>query len=300
MKKALLILVAAATVSSGAYAQEFMNINPDARITAMGNAGIAATGGAYPTFNNPASPLFEYHSVQASFAYTLFAGEEFNKHRLMAVGGYVKLHERHALSVGARLFFEPRLADTGKRPDSKSFDLSYGYKIGRHVALAATVRYLHYNDGDKADANAIGFDLGLMSKIPVKIFDGSEVNIGAKLSNAGFWWGDRNCELPLAVTVGSALFLPIRDSHSLEVAVDMGYCISPKPARRFTANIGAEYTLMQLLKFRCGGNLSEKFSYGTIGCGIRFFHLQFDVAYSMAGRGNPMRNAVQLCVGLDF
>lgn len=71
MKKALLILVAAATVSSGAYAQEFMNINPDARITAMGNAGIAATGGAYPTFNNPASPLFEYHSVQASFAYTL-------------------------------------------------------------------------------------------------------------------------------------------------------------------------------------------------------------------------------------
>lgn len=300
MKKTLLVLAAAAMIASGARAQKVMNINPDARITAMGNAGIAATGDAYPTFNNPASPLFEYHSVQASFAYTLFAGEDFGKHRLMAVGGYVKLHEKHALSIGTRLFFEPRLDDTGRRPDSKSFDLSYGYKIGRRVALAATVRYLHRNDGRQANSNAIGFDLGLMSKIPVKIFDGAAVNIGAKLSNAGFWWGDRNCELPLTATVGSSLFLPIKDSHSIELAVDMGYCISPKPARRFTANIGAEYSLMQLLKFRCGGSLSDRFSYGTIGCGIRFFHLQFDVAYSMAGRGNPMRNAVQFCVGLDF
>ncbi len=298
MKKVLLFLVALATVV-GASAQEMLQINPDARATAMGNTGIGTSGSAYPTFGNPAAPLFEYQSVQASFAYTLFTGKR--SYQLTGVGGYVKLHERHVLALGVRLAWDPRDAALApRRPNSKSFDLAYGYKIGDRVALAATARYMHCNDGGKADGNAIGFDLGVMSKLPVTLSEGAEVGIGAKLSNAGFWWGDKCCELPVALSAGTSLFLPVRDSHSLEFAFDAGYCFSPKPLRKFRAGIGVEYSLMQMLKFRAGGNFARHANYGSVGFGFRFFHLQFDVAYAMAGKGNPLRNAVQFCAGLDF
>ena len=284
-----------------ASAQEMLRINPDARATAMGDSGTAATGSAYPTFHNPASPLFEYQWVQASFAYSLFAGNEFGKYRLMAVGGYVRLHERHALALGVRLALDPRNeAVAPRRPDTKSFDLAYGYKIGDHVALAATARYMHRNNGGELNSNAIGFDVGVMSRIPVNICEGSEVGIGATLANAGFWWGDECCELPLSLSAGASLLLPLRDSHSLELAFDAAYCFSPEPLRRFSAGIGVEYSLMQMLRFRAGGNFSRRLSYGSLGFGFRFFHLQFDVSYTMAGRCNPLRNAVQFCAGVDF
>ena len=300
MKRVLFALLACVAVSATS-AQELLRINPDARSTSMGGVGIGASGDAYPTFNNPAAPLFEYQSVQASFGYTLFSGSEFGKNRLMAVGGYVKLHERHALSLGVRLALDPRNeALAPRRPDAKAFDVAYGYKIGEHVALAAAARYMHYNNGGERNTNAIGFDVGVMSRLPVNIYEGSEVGIGAKLSNAGFWWGDECYELPLSLTAGTSLLLPVRDSHTLEFALDAGYCFSPKTLRRFSAGIGVEYSLMQLLKFRCGGNFSKNFSYGSVGLGVRFFHLQFDVAYTMAGRHNPMRNAVQFCAGVDF
>lgn len=298
MKKALLSLVALA-MAAGASAQEMLQTNPDARATAMGSTGIGTSGSAYPTFNNAAAPLFEYHSVQASFAYTLFTGGQ--SYQLTGVGGYVKLHERHALALGVRLAWDPRNeALAPRRPNSKSFDLAYGYKLGEHVALAATARYMHCNDGGRQDGNAVGFDLAVLSKLPVALYEGSEVGIGAKVSNAGFWWGDKCSELPITFSAGTSLFMPIRDSHSLEFALDAGYCFSPKPLSRFHAGIGVEYSLMQMLKFRAGGNFARHASYGSIGFGFRFFHLQFDVAYTMAGRGNPLRNAVQFCAGLDF
>ena len=300
MKRILFTLLACAAVSA-ASAHELLRINPDARSTSMGGTAVGTSGDAYPTFNNPAAPLFEYQSVQASFGYTLFSGAEFGKNRLMAVGGYVKLRERHALSLGVRLALDPRNeAIAPRRPDAKAFDVAYGYKIGEYVALAATARYMHYNNGGERNTNAIGFDVGVMSRLPLALCDGSEVGIGAKVSNAGFWWGDECYELPLSLSAGASLLLPVRDSHSLEFALDAGYCFSPKALRRFSAGIGVEYTLMQLLKFRCGGNFTKHLSYGSIGLGVRFFHLQFDVAYIMAGRHNPMRNAVQFCAGLDF
>ena len=95
MRRVLLALLASAawTVAS---AQDFSPVCIDARTTAMGNAGVATTGSAYPTFNNAAAPLFEYQSIQASFSYSLFSGDELGKYRLMGAGAYVRLHERHA------------------------------------------------------------------------------------------------------------------------------------------------------------------------------------------------------------
>ncbi len=300
MRRVLLALLASAawTVAS---AQDFSPVCIDARTTAMGNAGVATTGSAYPTFNNAAAPLFEYQSIQASFSYSLFSGDELGKYRLMGAGAYVRLHERHAISFGTRLFYAPRLEDTGRRPGEKAFDLAYGYRVSGNTALAVTLRYIHADDGISRKSDALGFDVGVMSRVPLAIFEGSAVNIGAKISNVGFnWWKDADCVQPLSLIAGSSLFLPVRDSHWVETTAQVGYCFLPDAASGLFGGVGFEYTLMQLLRFRCGGYFSKMCSYGSIGLGVRFFHIQFDVSYSMAKKGLPMSNVVQFNAGLDF
>ena len=243
MRRVLLALLASAawTVAS---AQDFSPVCIDARTTAMGNAGVATTGSAYPTFNNAAAPLFEYQSIQASFSYSLFSGDELGKYRLMGAGAYVRLYERHAISFGTRLFYAPRLEDTGRRPGEKAFDLAYGYRVSGNTALAVTLRYIHADDGISRKSDG--------------------------------------------------------DSHWVETTAQVGYCFLPDAASGLFGGIGFEYTLMQLLRFRCGGYFSKMCSYGSIGLGVRFFHIQFDVSYSMAKKGLPMSNVVQFNAGLDF
>lgn len=300
MRRVLLALLASAACTA-AYAQDFTPVCIDARATAMGNAGVATTGSAYPTSNNAAAPLFEYQSIQASFSYSLFSGDDLGEYRLMGAGAYVKLHERHAISFGTRLFYAPRLDDTGHRPGEKAFDLAYGYRVSNNTALAATLRYVHAYDGVSRKTDALGFDIGVMSRIPLTIFDGSTVNVGAKISNVGFnWWKDADCRQLLSLIAGSSLFLPVRDSHWVETTAQVGYCFLPESVDGLFGGVGFEYTLMQLLRFRCGGYFSRVCNYGSIGLGVRFFHIQFDVSYSMAKKGLPMSNVVQFNAGLDF
>ena len=49
-----------------------------------------------------------------------------------------------------------------------------------------------------------------------------------------------------------------------------------------------------------GGMYEQTIGYGTFGVGVRFFHLQFDVAYLVGKRNTPFNNAVQINFGLDF
>lgn len=300
MKRLVFALLASAAFATGS-AQSFGAVSPDARATATGNASVATTGSAYPTFGNAAAPVFEYPSIQASFGYSLFSGDEFGKYRLMGVGAYVKPHERHAVSFGTRLLYSPRLEESGRRPGEKMFDIAYAYRVSNNTALSVTLRYVHADDGISAKSDAAGFDISVMSRIPLGIFEGSTVNVGAKLANVGLgWWKNFSYTQPMYLSAGSSLFLPVRDSHWVETSFQLGYGFTPESLRGVFGGLGFEYTLMQMLRFRCGGYLSEFTGYGSVGLGIRFFHIQFDVSYSMAAKGDPMSNLVQFCAGLDF
>ena len=55
------------------------------------------------------------------------------------------------------------------------------------------------------------------------MLEGAWVSAGAKISDFGFTFDDSNYDLPTKFSVGGSLFAPIRDSHSLEASVDLGY-----------------------------------------------------------------------------
>lgn len=320
MKKIFLTIVIS-TITLIASAQDFAVVNPNSRTAAMGDATVSATADAYSIYNNAAAPLFEYQSVQAAYTYTSLNSKHFNE-GLMALAGYVKIGQRHSIAFGGRLFNEPKYATDGEypflptdengnvpsmfgplsRPNSKSLEVAYGLKASDKVALALTARYLHYANGLGDKYSALNFDLALYSQLPMSYREGAMLNIGAQISNAGFSITKKGFTQPLTAKVGVSLYNPFGDAHSLLAAVDLGYRVAPagmNGKNGIQANLGLEYSLMQLIKFRAGyaHNLHD---YATLGLGLRFMHVQIDGSYWISAKNCPYNRVFRVGIGLEF
>lgn len=306
MKKYLLVLLTFLSVD--ALAQQLYDHTPNARVAAMGGAGVATQADAFAAFGNAASALMEYKTVQVAFAYTDFSGEVYRKNRMLSGGGYIRFAQRHALVVGLQFNMEPRIEALDRRPGAQRFDLGYGYKVSDRVALAATARYrrTYGHLFDDNNYNGGGADLAVYSQLPLSFMEGAKVNLGAKLAFDAPVCPEYD-RYGIAPAVGAGLSLPFTDGHKLDITTELRYGVSSREDI-FSAKVGAEYSLMRLLYVRAGGNVSrfigamndQTLGYGTIGAGVRFFHLQFDIAYLFGKRNTPLNNAVQINFGLDF
>lgn len=306
MKKYLLVLLTLLSVD--ALAQQLYDHTPNARVAAMGGAGVATQADAFAAFGNAASALMEYKTVQVAFAYTDFSGEVYRKNRMLSGGGYIRFAQRHALVVALQFNMEPRIEALDRRPGAQRFDLCYGYKVSDRVAVAATARYrrTYGHLFDDNNYNGGGADLAVYSQLPLSFMEGAKVNLGAKLAFDAPVCPEYD-RYGIAPAVGAGLSLPFTDGHKLDITTELRYGVSSREDI-FSAKVGAEYSLMRLLYIRAGGNVSrligamndQTLGYGTIGAGVRFFHLQFDIAYLFGKRNTPLNNAVQISVGLDF
>lgn len=306
MKKYLLVLLTLLSVD--ALAQQLYDHTPNARVAAMGGAGVATQADAFAAFGNAASALMEYKTVQVAFAYTDFSGEVYRKNRMLSGGGYVRFAQRHALVVGLQFNMEPRIEALDRRPGAQRFDLGYGYKVSDRVAVAATARYrrTYGHLFDDNNYNGGGADLAVYSQLPLSFMEGSKISLGAKLAFDAPVCPEYD-RYGIAPAVGAGLSLPFTDGHKLDITTELRYGVSSREDI-FSAKVGAEYSLMRLLYIRAGGNVSrligamndQTLGYGTIGAGVRFFHLQFDIAYLFGKRNTPLNNAVQINFGLDF
>ena len=306
MKKYLLVLLTLLSVD--ALAQQLYDHTPNARVAAMGGAGVATQADAFAAFGNAASALMEYKTVQVAFAYTDFSGEVYRKNRMLSGGGYIRFAQRHALVVALQFNMEPRIEALDRRPGAQRFDLGYGYKVSDRVAIAATARYrrTYGHLFDDNNYNGGGADIAVYSQLPLSFMEGAKVNLGAKLAFDAPVCPEYD-RYGIAPAVGAGLSLPFTDGHKLDITTELRYGVSSREDI-FSAKVGAEYSLMRLLYVRAGGNVSrligtmndQTLGYGTIGAGVRFFHLQFDIAYLFGKRNTPLNNAVQISVGLDF
>ncbi len=306
MRKLLLAILFLLPLSLSA--QGLYDHTPNARVAAMGGAGVATRADAFAAFGNAASSLMEYKTVQAAFSYANFSGETYNQYRMLSGGAYVRFAQRHALVLGMQLNAEPKSEYNDKRPSVQRFDLGYGYRVSERMSLAVTARYRRtYNYlFDDDNYNGGGADISLFSRLPMTFLEGAAINIGGKISFDAPIAPQYNC-VGLTPAVGATLSLPFSDSHLFDISTEVKYGISSREDI-FAAKLGAEYSLMRLFYLRAGGNVSKilfensssTIGYGTIGLGVRFFHLQFDIAYLMGKRDTPFNNAVQINFGLDF
>jgi len=311
--------------SAAVSAQEFLTINPDARTAGMADATVATSGDAYSVFNNAAASLFDYNRFQIGFSYTPWLNDVKSGYNLYTLGGFYSFNGKHSLAFGTRFYSEPKfeIGGTGDypfipkdendnpitegfdsfRPLSVSADVAYAYMVNKWLGVSVTARYVHSSYGDIFSNSAIGFDLAAYAQIPLnRMLDGAWVSAGLKLSDMGFSFGDGDYDLPMRVSAGAALYAPIRDSHTLQGTIDLGYRFMPSTTKTFGMSIGAEYTLMDLLSVRAGYHVADSkgYNYGTVGAGVRFMHIQVDFSYLMAAKECPWRNTYRIGVGLNF
>lgn len=290
------ILLLATLLCGGAWAcvaQEYRVANPDAMLLGGANIETVSVASAYSANENPAAILFGRQQMQLATSFFTFDGRT-----AYSAATYFKLGLQHAFAASWRNYeFEEQRKD-------KAVTLAYAYRLSEQAALGLSLNYNRFVR--TLNGNAIFADVTTQVVVPIDTdSDYSEVRLGAKLSGiGGFFNGPSEMKLPVSAAGGVAYNRSITDAHAITLSAEGRYTFSPVRNRGIEGAIAAEYSLMQLLQFRVGYHCGESRryypNYATIGCGVRFMHLCFDVGYAIATSASPLHNAYSLSVGLDF
>ena len=318
MKRLFAISVLCVLCVAEAAAQEFVTINPDTRAAAMGGASVAITADAWSAADNAAAPLFSKSMVQAQVSFTPWQMAVSDGYYLLSLGGYVRMGDKHALSLSARRYIEPKL-DAGdfpfvpkdennkplplelSRPGGMMINLGYGLKLLDKLSASVTAGYAQAADGIGGRKNALTFDISLYSSVPLRsLCDGAALNIGAKVSNIGISLSPTKASIPALFKAGMALYMPFSDSQALECTADAGYQFYRlKYLRSFVANAGLEYTFMKTAMLRVG-YMYRNYGCFTVGAGVRFKHIRIDASYWAGSNICPWRNTFSVGAGVEF
>lgn len=303
--------------NSDSEAASFLGIAPDARSAGMGGVGVALSPDAFSFYHNAAATLFSREKGAVAFSYAPWMRDLVSGSALYSVGGFYKIGSKQSVVAGFRNFTHPDMNFSDENgniiekftPKERAIDLGYSRLLTNHLGMALTLHYVHsdmgsYNGADAA--GAVAFDFSVYYKHTTNLVDSATWSVGLQVTNIGskIKYSDTKYDLPGKISLGGALNLPFNKNHILNCALDFGYQMIPSGSSNFYAGIGAEYTCMKYGVLRAGYHLGDKDkgydSYGSIGCGVRYYHISGDFSYLLAGSDCPLKNSYQLTIGVDF
>lgn len=298
-------------------AAPFLGITPDARSAAMGDVGTALSPGAFSVYHNAAATLFSAEKGAVAYSYTPWMRDLVSGNTLNSFGGFYKIGDKQSIVAGFRSFTHSDMNVSDENgniiekftPKEWSLDLGYSRLLMKDLSMALTFHYIHsdmgsYNGTDAG--SAVAFDLGIYYRHKTALLDSATWSVGLQVANIGskVKYLDTKYDLPGKIKLGGAIHLPFNENHILNCALDLDYQIIPSGSTNFQAGIGAEYMCMKYAAVRAGYHLGDKDkgydSYGTLGCGVRFYHIQGDFSYLLAKSDSPLKNTFRFTVGVDF
>lgn len=311
------ILGVQAQVKNESGTVPFLKITPDARSAGMGETGAAFADGAFAFFHNAAAGLFNERKSEIAYAYTPWMRDKVSGSALHTVGGYFKLGNKQGVFAGFRHFSYAAIDITDENgnvtddftPRDWALDVGYARKITKDLSMSLTFRYISSDMGkfDGADvAHACAFDLGLYYRHRATFLDSASWTVGLQLSNVGsrIKYVSTAYDLPGKVNLGSSLQMPFSQDHKLRCALDFAYQFLPSGSDAWGIAFGTEYLFLQHFALRGGYHWGDKDkgekSFGTLGCGIAFYHLQGDFSWLLAGSDNVLRNTYRFTLGVDL
>jgi hypothetical protein len=169
----------------------FLRISPDARSGGMGDVGIATMPDAYSAFWNLGKVPFNTSKAGLGVTYTPWLHDIVNDVFLATLGGYYKLDDQQALSVGFRYFSLGNIQFTDAsgntlndfRPREYAIDLGYSRKLSNKLGLGIALRYIS-SDLAGASVNNISYKKGKSVAGDLHVFHN-----GVKANGQGFAWG---------------------------------------------------------------------------------------------------------------
>ena len=239
---------------------QMLNIAPEARGTAMGDAGVASLPDINSQHWNPAKYAFMESKAGASLSITPWLRSLVSDINLFYAAGYYKIDKRNTVSasikyfsLGDLVFYDDRGDEQGTyKPNEFSIDAAYSLKLSDNWSGAVALRYIHSDLGYQQDddgysaGNAAAADLAFYFKKDIKIdrANSAQVMAGINISNIGtkitYDNGTTNEYLPANLRIGAGFWYDIDHYNRIGATVDFNKLLVPTPTYRYNSDSDEE------------------------------------------------------------
>lgn len=233
----------------------FLNITPDSRSGALGDAGVAISPDVNATYWNPAKLAFLENNNDASLSYSPWLRNLVPDISLSYLSYAHKLDSRNSLGLSLRYFnygsIEFRDANQNNlgtyTPNEFAINGSFARKFGDEFSLGLTIGYIHSNlsnaffsSGTGAQVragNAVAAGVSLFyTKKTQEFGDDAIFSFGANISNIGtkisYSNDGTNYFLPANLKFGAANTWNLDDFNQLTLTFDINKLLVPTPPIR--------------------------------------------------------------------
>lgn len=251
-------LAQSGTGTNGSYgniistAVPFLNITPDSRSGAMGDAGVALSPDVNANYWNPAKLAFLESNDAVSLSYSPWLKQLVPDISLSYLSYAHKLDERNSFGLALRYFnlgsiqlLDQNQVDQGTyKPNEFAIDGSFIRKFGEHLSLGLTMRYIYSNFSNGAFVNGTAQQSKAGSSVSagVSMFytrpyaNNSIFSFGMHISNIGskisYSSTGPSYFLPTNLKIGVANTWNLDDVNQLTVAFDINKLLVPTPPIR--------------------------------------------------------------------
>ena len=233
----------------------FLNITPDSRSGAMGDAGVALSPDANANFWNASKLAFIESTDEFSVSYSPWLRNLVSDMNLSYLGYSHKVDDRNTVGASMRYFnlgsiqlIDANQVDQGTyRPSELALDVSFARKFSDNFSLGLTARYIRSDLSNQAfstgstqqtkAASAFAADVSLYYRKDVQQFGIPAIfSFGTKISNLGsrLSYLDNGPQyfLPANLKIGAANTWKLDDLNEITLALDLNKLLVPTPPFR--------------------------------------------------------------------
>ncbi|MBX7095234.1 MAG: type IX secretion system outer membrane channel protein PorV [Flavobacteriales bacterium] len=229
----------------------FLQIGPDSRSGAMGDAGVAISPDANAIHWNAAKLAFADNEMEFSMSYSPWLRNLVPDINLAYLAGYKKLDKKSAVGAALRYFSLGNITFTDQNgsvirdyvPNEFSLDGTYSRKLSDRFSMAMSARFIYSNltggvivQGANTKAGkSVAVDVsGYYTNPDVKLGDmDADLGLGFNISNIGAKMNYTNTAqrdfLPCNMRLGTALSLNPDEYNKITFAFDVNKLLVPTP-----------------------------------------------------------------------
>jgi hypothetical protein len=231
----------------------FLQITPDSRSGAMGDAGVALSPDASSTFWNAAKLPFVKENTELSFSYSPWLRALVNDMSLAYLSGYKRISKNQCIGGSLRYFTLGNITFTDEvgtnimdfKPNEFAVDMSFGQKFSDVFSGGFAMRYIYSNltggqtviGAASKPGMAVSSDISLFysnDKLRVKGKE-SRLNIGMNITNVGnkmrYTNSDKRDFIPTNLKLGAAYSVNIDKYNQITGTLDFNKLLVPTPPR---------------------------------------------------------------------
>ncbi|WP_432710753.1 type IX secretion system outer membrane channel protein PorV [Pedobacter sp.] len=273
----------------------FLQINPDARTAAIGEAGAATTPDANSLNSNSSKLAFIESKYGFSLAYSPWLKSLVPDMYLSYLSAFYRLSDRNTIGASVRYFSmgEIQLTDDNMqslgsyRPNDIAIDITMARRFGDSFSLGGSLRYIQsgitatpLNNGQSGQTlSALAVDFSAYYQQQRQLFGKTtKLSAGLALSNVGtkmnYPSGDTPYFLPANAKLGFAAGFGWLEDSQFTLAFDLNKQLLPTGTDDpLTTDVSVASAIVKSFGDAPGG-FKEEWSEVSMGGGIEYLHKQ--------------------------